>query len=995
MKHLLSICILMTCNNVILFAQEPNIVWTQTIGGTLGDIGYSIEQTQDGGFIIAGSTYSFGAGWTDAYLVKTDPFGNEEWHKAFGTPAYDNAYSVQQTTDGGFILTGMYNDDGIQGNVYLIKTNSLGEMQWWKSIGPGPAEAEEGRCVKQTTDGGYIITGLTAAYDAGDVYLVKTDALGNVEWTQHYGPLATSPDVGHCVLQTSDRGYIIVGQVYNYANGWDVWLIKTDEYGYIQWDKKFGRNDNDRGYCVQQTQPDGGYIINGYLRDVGDIFMWLIKTDALGNLIWDKRLKPAGPSAALGYSVRQTEDHGYIAIGEAMITNHWDLYAVKTDENGNIEWAKTVDRDTKDDHGYAVAKTYDGGYVIAGATTIDPYNPPYNDVYLIKLGQEIIDTDDPLALAYNGNRHLVRKPNSQELHLVYTGSGNVIYRYSSDGGTNWSSSEIIGDGKFPVITLSSDYLPSVAWTDDIGGLWYKRKILQNQWSEIYHLYDPWSIGQPRLNSPPSIVITPSSEGDSVHVLMTLHVSANGPANWVAEYSFRIDIPTQGLFSYIEGGSGYPQAGAIRYNPSIARCEQNNSLHAVWQRADTICYATRQLNQTWNNWGPRFGDEGLFSARPFVETYGDMIYVVWQHKEMPSAPEEVYKGWRNLSELTFNNWINFSRTTDTWSLYPVNVSGWFTVYTDYISPFPDHGADIFYKIDPDDIAYNISQTADASSFYPQCSARFISGSAYLYTAWLDGDMPPYRIHFKRLQYIPADIPYITSINGHEIPSPYLIARDSFMPGWQVPVDVGNETITYRFQLDPEYRYILKAIAYHQSSGEWREWIKVDDRLKHQIKYKAYEPETLEFWIPSAYYRDSLIEIAFDRISGDFATAGTIEIYRYEYEEGEGEGEPRNGPMAYGDNGLEDYALNIYPNPFTTKLNIHYEIPDVSRRISIKVYDTAGRLRKNLSKNGYDSNGTFTWNGQDEFGRTAAPGIYFLTIENLDTRKIFCCKILKLE
>ncbi|MEO0129622.1 MAG: hypothetical protein ABIL02_05230, partial [candidate division WOR-3 bacterium] len=208
---------------------------------------------------------------------------------------------------------------------------------------------------------------------------------------------------------------------------------------------------------------------------------------------------------------------------------------------------------------------------------------------------------------------------------------SVIYQYSSDGGTNWTTPLAIGEGKFPAITLSSSNLPSVTWTDDIGGLWYKRKINPTQWSDLYHLYDPWAYWQARLNSPPSIAITPYAPGDSdsVHIITTLRTPVNGPFNTVRVYSFRIGQPMAYSISEIEGGAG--PTDPIRYNPSIARSSFNNSLHAVWQRADTICYATRQVGQQWQNWGWQFWEQGLQSAHPFVECYGDRVYVVWERK----------------------------------------------------------------------------------------------------------------------------------------------------------------------------------------------------------------------------------------------------------------------------------------------------------------------------------------------------------------------------
>lgn len=179
--------------------------------------------------------------------------------------------------------------------------------------------------------------------------------------------------------------------------------------------------------------------------------------------------------------------------------------------------------------------------------------------------------------------------------------------------------------------------------------------------------------------------------------------------------------------------------------------------------------------------------------------------------------------------------------------------------------------------------NISQTPTVRSFNPHSVVQYTGTFTNLYTIWLENNNAPYEIRCEKLDLLIDAPAYLTSRNGYETPSPYLIDRDSFISNWQIPVDLGFEKVIYKFSLKPGFRYKIKAVVYHESAGEWREWIKINNKLRHLTKYNAYEPETLEFWIAPAYYKDSIVEVVFENIQGNFAVAGPIYIYRYEYEE----------------------------------------------------------------------------------------------------------------
>ncbi|MCX6271060.1 MAG: T9SS type A sorting domain-containing protein [Bacteroidetes bacterium] len=236
-----------------------NVLWTKSYGGTIGEHSYSIQQTTDGGFIISGFTNSFGAGDYDVFLVKTDGSGNIVWSKTYGTTGIEEGYSVQQTSDNGYIITGKTQADLFTpADVFLMKITSAGNILWTKTY--GGINGEVGYSVQQTADGGYVLAGTTNSFGAGnmDVYLIRTDPDGDTLWTKAYGGI--NDDIGYSVKQTTNGGFIITGETSSFgAGGIDVYLICTDSEGYS------GCNESGTNTIVDNpafTQGSGGTILS-------------------------------------------------------------------------------------------------------------------------------------------------------------------------------------------------------------------------------------------------------------------------------------------------------------------------------------------------------------------------------------------------------------------------------------------------------------------------------------------------------------------------------------------------------------------------------------------------------------------------------------------------------------------------------------------------------------------------------------------------------------
>ncbi|MFH1321792.1 MAG: PKD domain-containing protein [Bacteroidota bacterium] len=406
------------------------VTFQKVYGGSSGDAANCIVQSSDSGYVMTGYTVGFGAGSQDVYLFKTNKLGKPEWFKTYGGVNEDVGKSLQQTTDGGFIIGGYTGSFGSGFNdVYLIKTDSLGNLNWSKIF--GGFSTDKGYSVLQANDSGYIILGNTFSFGAGssDIYLTKTDSIGNLEWSITYG--GDSYDEAYSIQPTNDGGYIIIGTTVSFGAGSeDIYVLKINWKGEIQWSKTYGGDAWDRGMSILQTN-DGGYIISAFTQSFDtqkhyDLRCYLLKTDSAGNAEWSK-VYGVLDSENVPYSIIQTMDGGYCIAGytEGNVGSlDYHAYLNKFDEYGNLQWSKTMG------NGYinachSLLQTSDEGFIIAGIT--NGFGSGGIDIYLIKT-----TSDGNSGCYYSDANTLI----GDTLPLITNPNDEVhIYSFSSNDST--------------------------------------------------------------------------------------------------------------------------------------------------------------------------------------------------------------------------------------------------------------------------------------------------------------------------------------------------------------------------------------------------------------------------------------------------------------------------------------------------------------------------------------------------------------------------------
>lgn len=362
-----------------------------TFQKTYGCLGYNYGrcsyQTGDGGYIILGNKTGFSGG-TDIYLVKTDTVGKIIWDKAIGGTEIDWANDFKITHDKGYIITGYTN--ALFGNGYdvlLVKTDSMGVVQWSKVY--GGTDWDMGNSVIEDKDHNYLVAGESYSNSFGDadVYIIKTDSIGDTLWTKHYG--GTGTDIAYSIDTTYTSGYVVAGVTRKLTDTtYDAYLLSIKKNGDTLFTKKYGDSLDDKFYCARQVD-DSSFIICGYTENYGALQKdgWIIKMDTLGDTTGTKGWIQIFSFSNIGneeyYDIKRSWTNGFITIG---YTTTWgnggsDVYPVLTDNGGWFVYGPSCGG-SRYDIGYSVNLTKDSCYIYTGTT--ESYGFGLSNIYFIK-----------------------------------------------------------------------------------------------------------------------------------------------------------------------------------------------------------------------------------------------------------------------------------------------------------------------------------------------------------------------------------------------------------------------------------------------------------------------------------------------------------------------------------------------------------------------------------------------------------------------------------
>jgi hypothetical protein len=397
------LCMLMLSITAQTNAQPPSKFYCR-YGGNGYDVGYDVKQTLDGGYIITGSTSSFGQGNTDMYLLKLDSMGQKKFETSFGGYSNEIGKSIVQLTDSSYVMVGYTSSTGVGGyDVFLVKADKNGALLWQKTIGGN--DWDFAYSLQATTDGGFIIAGTTYSFGHGnaDGYIIKTDANGNTTWTKTYGGL--KDDEFKSVIQTADGNYALTGysKSYNDSLG-DVWVFKIDLNGDSLLRKFYGGNKEDFGNEIIE-HPNGNFYIAGATESfgLGMLDAYSLKLDNSFNETLHQFDGHPSSNEVFHSVVVPLGNPSLTAYAETDNLSIWGIHPKLLVLNAGLGYViATGYGDTKDDEIFKIIRTKDYGFACIGYTK--SFNAILSDIFFIKTDSTILGSQNIVSVKENEDR---------------------------------------------------------------------------------------------------------------------------------------------------------------------------------------------------------------------------------------------------------------------------------------------------------------------------------------------------------------------------------------------------------------------------------------------------------------------------------------------------------------------------------------------------------------------------------------------------------------
>jgi hypothetical protein len=411
---------------LISSVYSQSVLLNRTYGGDSYDEANAVQITDDGGFIAAGYTQSFGLGrFGNGYIIRADAIGDTLWTRLFGSDGLDVFADGCVTPDSGFIAVGLTDTPNDYENIYVVKVDKNGNTVFEKNFG-GPLK-DVGLSVAPADDGGYVITGGTKSFSVGeeDLFLFKINSDGDSLWFKTYGTAGNDPGYG---ISPADGGGFIVSGLYNWS---DAWLLRVDANGDTLWTKTYGGTDYDEANCPLQT-ADHGYIFCGSTSSIGagELDAYVVKTDSIGNLIWQKTYGGSGYDEGRRIVLKPTGGYMILANTDSQIPGEFDYYIISTDEKGDTVWTETLGKTGSEERAFDLQNISQTEYIIAG-TTFDEVN--FNEATITVIN----DDSAPSAVKEENNITVFR------LYDAYPNPFNPVstIKYSIGNNTSGGSAE--------------------------------------------------------------------------------------------------------------------------------------------------------------------------------------------------------------------------------------------------------------------------------------------------------------------------------------------------------------------------------------------------------------------------------------------------------------------------------------------------------------------------------------------------------------------------